>query len=101
MPRQAHQQLFDPVEVEFRILIANLELLADLVVEVLKQFLSSLAHRLANFAAELELQLVERGSDLVRLPALLTDGTDPLLKVHTGPNGTEHFVARTEYTFEK
>src|SRR6266851_7022389 len=37
MPGEAHEQLFEPVEVDFGVLITNLELFADLIVEILKQ----------------------------------------------------------------
>jgi hypothetical protein len=51
--------------------------------------------------AQLTLQFVKRGRDLLRSPALLVDRGDPLLEINTGLDSSQDFVAGAKYSFEK
>ena len=59
MLRQAHQQMLKAGKIDLRVIIADLQLLANLVIEIFEQLLPSLAHRLVDLEAQFELQLVE------------------------------------------
>ena len=52
-------------------------------------------------SGQLELELVEGGGDLIGFAAVLVDGGDALFEVDAGFDGAEHFIAGTEYAFEK
>ena len=101
MLRQAHQQTFESIKIDFRVFVANLELLSNLVVEILEQLSPRLAHRFVDLEAQFELKLIERGLDLVRLAALLIDRADALLEIDAGLNRPENLVARAEHAFEE
>ena len=51
--------------------------------------------------AQLELELVEGGLDLLGLAAVLVDGGDALLEIHAGLDGAEHLVAGAEDALEE
>ena len=55
MLRKTHQSLFKSVQINLRIIIANLQLFAHLIVEIFEQLLSGLAHRLVDLEAQFKL----------------------------------------------
>jgi hypothetical protein len=65
----------------------------DLRVEIFEQLPARILHRDGDVGFHLLTQALELRLDLLGRAAILVDGDDALLELHTGFDGTEHFIA--------
>ncbi len=98
---ELHEQPLVAVQIGLRGLAAYLEFFPDFIVEVLEQLATGVGHRLVDFQAQFELEVVEGGLDFILLAAALVDGGDALFEVDAGLDGAQHFVAGAEHVFEE
>ena len=98
---QVHQHALEAVARVAAVVGPHAQLLLHLLIEVLKQYLARLDHRLVDFAGEVELELLEAGLDFLGLSAVLVDLGDTPLEIDTGADGTQHFVASPKHALEE
>ena len=65
--------MFKSIEIDLRVFVTDFQLLANLIIEIFKQLLPRLAHRLVDLEAQFELQLIERRLDQ-RMPEITVNG---------------------------
>ena len=100
MLRQAHQLPLKVLEVLVGVLIAELELLAHLVVEILQKLRRAPSWP-RRFPSSAHAGAVEGCLNVGRLAALLVDLGNALLKIHAGLDGAQHLVAGAENALEE
>lgn len=101
MAGELHEDPLEAVQHGLGVGVTQAELLAHLLVEVLQQLASGLAHRLVDLEGQLELELVEGRLDLRGLATALVDLGDPLLEIDPGFERSEHLVAGPEDALEE
>src|SRR5579884_335329 len=98
IPGDLPQPFFETVEI---VAAANTHLLDHFLVEVVQQLLPRFLALVADLRFEVYLKLVELEGNLFRRAALLVNGDDALLEVHTGLDGAQHLVACAEHAVEQ
>src|SRR5438552_1692050 len=88
-------------EGHLRCFVANTQLFADLIVEVLQQLAPRCGHGFADLKTQLQLKLVESNADFLALSTALVDVIDASFKIHAGFDSPEHLVTRAKDTLEK
>gem|GEM_PF-2460551 len=98
---QVHQQALVLVQHCLAVLAVDAQFLLHLLVEILQQKLPCSEHRFVDLAGKLALEVFEAAADFFGFATILVDGGDPPLEIHTGANGSQHFVTGAEYAFEQ
>src|SRR5712692_10173512 len=96
-----HEQLFVTIQLGAAVLQVDPQLLVNLLVEVFQQLLARACHGIVDLCVQLKLQLVKRGLDFFGGAAALVDTSDPLLEIHAGFDGPQHFITRAEDPFKE
>ena len=85
MAGETHEKVLKLREYGLRVLVAHLQFLADLIVEVLEKFAASLSHGLVDFEVEFELELVELRDTLLKLAPSYKPNHDDGVQITAAP----------------